>query len=480
MLFTEATDTSSVTDGILRIPVRRNNLQKQAIMDKRDGSTAPLYNFKGKTYTIEIGVGTPSQLFNVSLDTGSADLWIPTTNCPVTSCPLARFDQTKSSSFKSTGQAFSNTYGIGEVNGTYGFDVVTVGGTSLPNQSVGFASETREIIDTQTDGLLGMAWPGMNTIRNRKDSVPFPFNLMQQNKLAQPIFSVYFNSQFAMGNVGELILGGIDQTKFSGTLAYVPVATYSPTLTGNLFPNLGQFSGDQGTYIYWTVPGQAITVPSSSGQPTFSTNFDKLRPFIFDTGTTITYVSDDIIPGILKALTQNSSDYRYNFLDQTYRINCALAKQSNVVEFDLSTSLSNATSNPVKVSVPIADLIIPIDSNSPDTARACAFGLAPQPLGTSLSMGNAYILGDSVLRSVYQVYDMKNSRIGVAPAKNNPFSWNDTAAASSTSRPGSGRFPTNDPFPFPTGLGPRSAASKTSISSFVTMGTATLILYILA
>lgn len=38
--------------------------------NKRDIKTAPLLNAGGKEYLVEVGVGTPPQYFNLTLDTG--------------------------------------------------------------------------------------------------------------------------------------------------------------------------------------------------------------------------------------------------------------------------------------------------------------------------------------------------------------------------------------------------------------------------
>lgn len=62
---------------ILRIPISRrssnNNQQQQNRKLKQRGTTtssASLYNANGKEYLIQVGVGSPPQYFNVTLDTG--------------------------------------------------------------------------------------------------------------------------------------------------------------------------------------------------------------------------------------------------------------------------------------------------------------------------------------------------------------------------------------------------------------------------
>lgn len=75
LIFTTLCTIVSSTQGaehkVLRFPIIRsqptNNVQR---LHKRDMSGAQLYNANGKEYLVEVGVGTPPQLFNLTLDTG--------------------------------------------------------------------------------------------------------------------------------------------------------------------------------------------------------------------------------------------------------------------------------------------------------------------------------------------------------------------------------------------------------------------------
>ncbi|CAF1500327.1 unnamed protein product, partial [Didymodactylos carnosus] len=57
------------------------------------------------------------------------------------------------------------------------------------------------------------------------DEVPLFFNMWAQGLISSPIFSFYLNPlELESTAGGELILGGIDTTKFQGSLTYVPVS----------------------------------------------------------------------------------------------------------------------------------------------------------------------------------------------------------------------------------------------------------------
>jgi hypothetical protein len=62
---------SAEEDKLLRIPIKKNYISPQnRRLRQRDTTSTPLYNANGKEYLIQVGVGTPPQYFNVTLDTG--------------------------------------------------------------------------------------------------------------------------------------------------------------------------------------------------------------------------------------------------------------------------------------------------------------------------------------------------------------------------------------------------------------------------
>lgn len=58
------------TDNLIRLPIIHQQTNT-LLLQKRDNiPIIPLYNANAKEYLIEIGIGSPAQLFNVTLDTG--------------------------------------------------------------------------------------------------------------------------------------------------------------------------------------------------------------------------------------------------------------------------------------------------------------------------------------------------------------------------------------------------------------------------
>ncbi|KAG0173295.1 hypothetical protein DFQ28_005958 [Apophysomyces sp. BC1034] len=427
----------SNTPELIRAPIYRKTrtvgefltARRKQMMAKRGQAQTSLYNDGGSQYLIEVGIGTPAQKFIVTLDTGSADLWVPSSQCPTTICPYARFDGSQSSSFKSLNQEFVVKYGIGTVNGTYATDSVTVAGTTVQNQQFGLASTTSDILTTSTylgsntptgnqtgdgvsaDGILGMGYPRLTaaTTAGQQPYNPVVFNMVAQKLIPQPVFSIYLNKGDASGWAGEIVFGGIDDSKYTGNLAYLPVASIATQSSGPLDKLFGSTSSDP-SYYYWMVYGQGIQVQNGQANPSFQ--FASTTGFIFDTGTTLTYLPTDIATEIVTAVA-GPDNFKFEADQNVFAVNCQIASSKATVEFQMS-STAQSNSNPITFKIPASQLVIPMDAATPEQATACVFGISVNSKGSLSS--NTFLIGDSVLRSAYLVFDLGNNRIGIAAA----------------------------------------------------------------
>ncbi|GCB75924.1 hypothetical protein scyTo_0020417, partial [Scyliorhinus torazame] len=153
----------------------------------------PLLNSLDTFYYGSITVGTPPQSFTVLLDTGSSNLWVPSVYCYSTSCDNhAKFDPTQSSTFSSNGKTFSMSYGAGSLSGYFGYDTVNVAGISISHQELGLSKlEPGSYFGyAPFDGVLGLAYPSLA----RGGATPVFDNMISDNLVEQPLFSVYLKS----------------------------------------------------------------------------------------------------------------------------------------------------------------------------------------------------------------------------------------------------------------------------------------------
>ncbi|KAM3617845.1 uncharacterized protein V6R79_011905 [Siganus canaliculatus] len=171
-----------------------------------------------------ISIGSPPQSFTVIFDTGSSNLWVPSVYCSSSACENhKRFNPSSSSSFQWNGESLSIQYGTGSITGVLGSDTVEVGGISVSKQVFGLTeTEATFMSYMAADGILGLAFKSISS-----DSVtPVFFNMIDQNLVSEPYFSVYLSPNSEEGS--EVAFGGIDYSKFTGSLTWIPLssATY--------------------------------------------------------------------------------------------------------------------------------------------------------------------------------------------------------------------------------------------------------------
>ncbi|CAO3668101.1 unnamed protein product [Rhizopus stolonifer] len=449
-LFITLVSSAENDKRLIRAPITRRSRPDPILstrtkkLGKRDNYLAKLFNDLGCQYLIDISVGTPGQKFTVTLDTGSADLWIPGKTCPSTDCPRALFNPSVSSTFEGLDKPFVLAYGIGNVNGTYVKDTVSVAGATVVNQQFGLASDTKQILTNmntitvsnaakrlkrddspKSNGLLGLGYPRLTAASGKGQGAynPFVFNLAEQDIISEPVFSIYMNKVGSSGWVGEILFGGIDETKFKGNLSYVPVVPLhsiekkrkkrAEIHTKDDFYWMVKAQGVAVTYTNGTSVSDTSSKNTTSAESTTSNNtavtlsFDTASAYILDTGTTLTYLPLAMAEKIVVTMA-GPDGFKVHEGTGTYLVNCSTAESNTQLELIMSDH-----KNPISLAVPASQLVIPLDGPTAAAAKTCLFGIAP----SSDSVGsNLYLVGDSILRSTYMVFDMGKNQVGMAAA----------------------------------------------------------------
>ncbi|KAK4156123.1 aspartic peptidase domain-containing protein [Chaetomidium leptoderma] len=229
------------------------------------GSVSAFPANNGIEYISPIQIG--GQTINVALDSGSADLWVFSTQLPALSTAGHQaYDPLRSPTFKQlSGANFSIVYGDGTTAaGNVGTDTVDVGGAIVTGQAVQMATtvSTAFVQDTNLSGLLGLAFSQLSTVKPVKPKTFFE-NVMPS--LAAPLFT----ADLRKDAVGSYEFGRIDGTKFEGKLGWIPATT-----------SLG----------FWQVSTSGFTVGKRQKKlPTSQA--------IVDTGTTLMLVSKELSDG---------------------------------------------------------------------------------------------------------------------------------------------------------------------------------------
>lgn len=342
---------------LLRIPIKKISKPKLRTirLSASQSGNESLTNYENLQYFGTISIGTPPQNFTVLFDTGSSNLWIPSVNC-INCNALTAYDSSNSSTYVPNGNVFSIAYGKGQVAGIFDMDYVSVSGILIRNQT--FAEATYEpgnvFQNFNFDGIFGL---GFRNIAVGGVIPPF-FSMISQRLIDQPVFSVWLSRDSNNKPGGEIIFGGIDPTKYTGRLSYVPI-----TQAG-----YWQFKMDGGFLVN-------------------STTFCKGGcQAIADTGTSLIVGPPSDINAIYAALNADPSN--------------GIVSCSNVSTFPNITFTIGGR-----------DYILePNDYVLTEYYQ----GIQYCELGLDVNTNNLWILGDVFLGKFYTVYDAGNMRIGFA------------------------------------------------------------------
>ncbi|KAM3579370.1 hypothetical protein VKS41_008229 [Umbelopsis sp. WA50703] len=398
----------------IHVPVRRVTHPHAKLGRRAVVSTTELFNAaKQGGYAIDVSIGTPPQNFSVILDTGSTELWVPGPNCPASECFGALFNTAASSTYVGTTLPIDLVYGIGSDNGTYASDTVQVAGYTVKNLTFGVISSAANNTppvsgEPYLNGILGLAFPNLTYASQTGEGQynPFVYALWQQNQIPQSIFSLYLGSRLIEGDTGQITFGGMDTSKFTGSLQYLQVQkeTSAP--------------GYPDEYYHWTVllRGLAVTV---NGQTSANLLDVASQQVVLDSGTTFTYLPYQSAVNIASLIAPSAT-----FTQGMFLVDCSLSSTQGNIEFAFSNTSTSTSTQAVIFSVSISSMIIPMDSTSLQTATQCALGIIP----SDASLG-VYLLGDTFLQSAYVVHDFENYVVGIAQA----VSSNATATSSGSS-----------------------------------------------
>lgn len=177
------------------------------------GTVVPLTDDVQKGADIEYNVaatvsaGKTSSLFTFDVDTGSSDLWVPTTTCKgQAGCANKNLFPAADAKTASNGTPFKVQYGTGSVSGVTGTADFAMGAIKIKNQTLGFCDTLSDDFGTtKADALVGFAFDSL-----ANDKAPTPMsNAIKQGLVKDNSFTLSLNRD-AQGNAkgGDLILGG--------------------------------------------------------------------------------------------------------------------------------------------------------------------------------------------------------------------------------------------------------------------------------
>ncbi|CAD7092991.1 unnamed protein product [Hermetia illucens] len=372
------------TGELLRYKLKKQKVPRRRLVQtdldyESSAGVEPLSNTYDNQYYGEITIGTPAQQFLVLFDTGSSNLWVPSSSCMSTACQNHdTYDSSQSSTYVANGEPFQIQYGTGSLTGYLSQDSVTVAGMTVNNQVFAEATSLASFFkNTQFDGVLGL---GYNSI-SQDNVTPVFYNMYMQGLITSPVFSVYLNRDASDPDGGEIIFGGTDPNYYSGTFTYIPV-----DLEG-----------------YWQFQMSSGSISSLE----FCSNGCQA---IADTGTSQITGPANVISQIHQLIGAEQDPETGD-----YFVQCSSVANLPPITFNIGGTAFQLAGS---------DYILQL---SIEGETVCLSGFGPNPSITGDSESNEsssyeqntspqWILGDVFLGKYYTEFDMGNNRLGFAVA----------------------------------------------------------------
>ncbi|PVG04891.1 acid protease [Serendipita vermifera] len=364
-----------------------------ASLHSRANGTAHLVNHNtDSAFYTGIAIGTPPVIYNVILDTGSADLWVAGETCQVGCQDVPKF--TPSSSIVLASWVcyvanpdflkFNVRYGSATASGSLGRDVVQMSGYQVQDQVIGVADAVSlRLLDEPVSGLMGLAFRGIAA----SGGTPFWLRLAAAEVFDQPLMSFCLTRFLGVDNAtdsepgGVFTLGGVNSSLYEGEIDYVSL----PIAAGT----------------YWSLPLKSLTIqgtaiPLQEGSSSYAA---------IDTGTTLIggpaeYI--DQIAALIPGSTPGTEDYEDYFLYPC---------ETNVT---VTLSFGSRTWS-----------IEPRDFRLMDNGDGrCVSAFFKLSMGVSAPK---WIIGDTFLKNVYSVFRYEPPSVGFADLSQAALAMNDVS-----------------------------------------------------
>jgi hypothetical protein len=158
----------------------------------------------------------------------------------------------------------------------------------------------------------------------------------------------------------------------------------------------------QPRYISWNVLVNAFVL----GDDTYKLDNDP-TPFTLDTGASFSYLPESIVKEVVTKLSAEAKLGN----NSIWYLPCSLLYSTETLEIQFTNSTKRPVLSTSTYSIPVASLILP---QSDGNTTSCFFGIV------AAKSTDQYILGLTILRHMYLLFDLKELAIGIAkPILNN-------------------------------------------------------------
>ncbi|GAA6064457.1 hypothetical protein JCM10212_004441 [Sporobolomyces blumeae] len=419
--------------------------QTRSSVDMQPTPTGPvglarMQNYEADlSYFAPIAIGVPPQYMDCILDTGSADLWIASTNCSTeTGCLLTTplYNTTLSATRKDMNTTFAVKYGGGSASGEIWQDYVGFAGYNVSSQAFALIEDINgDLLGQGISGLMGLGWQALAASR----VTPFWQNLFQASVLPFPGFAVSLTRYNNVPNASAVEPGG------SLTIGYLNASLYSSEINYVAIPS--------GMESYWVIPMDSVSVNG--------TNVSTTQQYVaIDTGTTLIGGPRDVVSAIYDQVEgAQAATGRYSgYYSYPCDYNASIALTFGGVTYNMSSSDFN---------------LGPFGVDATTNQSTCLGAFFDLSFGGSSRV--SWVIGASFLKNVYTVYRASPPSVGFATLSNSTTRHSSSSSSSSGSGSDPNDFGNGNVSVIPGVYGPSGTVSvKTTLVPANTITTAVM------
>lgn len=320
------------------------------------------------SYTATVTIG--GENIHAIMDTGSSYLWVWARDSQFCSSQQGVFicfdngtyDPSRSKTSKNTGKKFHITYGVGSAGGDMYTDDVSLGNAALKNFTFGVNNGT---FANNTTPVFGIG-------PNPDNTTSFSAELVKQGQIKRNVYGLSLGPVDASQN-SEISFGAVNTGRFEGKLKTLNI--------------------DNDPYHY------RVKASGSLNGESFLEDGD----VVLDSGTSLTYLNPDSWPKFQDTLKK--SGLKFGTLDGGLTTFPCADGDKLQVELNFDGQIIKVSGKDFGLSL---NSINPL---SPDKST-CILGVLPG--GPNLRGTNLF--GDTIVRSIYAVYDLDHNQVSLAQA----------------------------------------------------------------
>ncbi|KAF9072922.1 aspartic peptidase domain-containing protein [Rhodocollybia butyracea] len=359
-----------------KIPLIRSPTS-QSVSSFQSGDGITVMNQNDFAYTVKVSIG--EEVFHLTLDTGSSDLWVISNACQTSDClNVARYSRAFSTNLTISQIPFHIDYVTGSVSGLVASETVCLGLFQMFSQVFGLANSTQDIdfSGNANSGILGLAFPS-------EASMP-GMTVLQSifSGVSDSYFTISLGSRLDSNSLSSFTVGQIESSQANSTSDFfaIPVS-----------------KAGANNYDYWKIPLLYLTI-NSTRLPLSSSSVKGVdqasQIAVLDTGTTLILGPTRDVLMFWDILGPAA---RRNQMSGMWQVRCDKAV---VVGFVLGQENSYGEF-----------LLDPADISWEEGGSSDGWCLGGIQANDKVDSGD-WLLGDVFLRNVYSLYHAANSSSG--------------------------------------------------------------------